>query len=109
VAPDNANVAKVDAILRQIFDEQIESADALTDLRELSLPTGKEMAGISLVRDAELDDQYRPPSVDVADAEPSAIGPASNSGEDPDINAELPGFDKDAASRFRREMYRTDI
>lgn len=109
VTPDNANVAKVDAILRQIFDEQIASADALPDLRELSLPTVRDISGIPLIRDSEVEDQYRPPLVDIADTEPSAVGPQPDSVEDPNISAELPGFDTDAASRFRREMYRTDI
>ncbi|HNP34909.1 MAG TPA: hypothetical protein PKK10_03555 [Woeseiaceae bacterium] len=118
-ATSSKSSPRVNAILRQIFEkptfdksafEQNETGpESATELADPALVIRNDAAKPDTMRDDETSTNFQRPAADIADAEPASASPEHGSDSGTGVNAHLPGISEDELSRYRREMYRTDI
>ena len=99
-APSISMAPRVGTILREIFDERVPEGHAAAEATAISSPNAAPLAELTAPglreksRDIDSSDELK-----IRDAEKDVTG----------ISTSVPGRSEDDRSRYRREMFRTDI
>jgi hypothetical protein len=99
-APSISMAPRVETILREIFDESVPEGQAAAEATAISSPNAAPLAELTAPglreksRDIDSSDELK-----IRAAEKDVTG----------ISTSVPGLSEDDRSRYRREMFRTDI
>ena len=99
-APSVSMTPRVETILREIFDESVPEGQAAADATAVSSPNAASLAELTAPG-------LREKSRDIDTSAESGIGDAEN--DVTGVSTGVPGLSEDDLSRYRRQMFRTDI
>lgn len=91
---------RVETILREIFDESVPAGQEDADATAISSPNAAPLAELTAP-------QLRQKSRDIDNSDKSNIRDAEN--DVTGVSTSVPGLSEDDLSRYRRQMFRTDI